>query len=210
MKGAASMALIPKNTCRKCNSQYSGLKNRCPYCGARRTVTSTRAAASTSSTVQGSHSRARAEANTKWQIIFGGVLLVAVVVSVIILITVSLKNRAEKAPEGTPAIPSTDITPFVPTMPPTAPPVETPTVSSITITFLDRPSEGFSVDPGAQVQMGAQVYPLDAEAEVTWKSSNESIFIVDSTGLVTGVSTGSATLTATCGAVTAECPVWVR
>lgn len=205
------MALIPKNTCRKCNSQYSGLKNRCPYCGARRTVTSTRAARPTSSTVQGSPSRARAETNTKWQIIFGGVLLVAVVVSVIILITVSLKNRAEKAPEATPELPSVEITPFtMMTPPPTEPPVNTPTVTSITITFLDQESTGFSIDPGQQIQMGAQVYPLDAEATVTWKSSNESLFTVDSTGLVTGVSSGTGTLTATCGAVTAECPVWVR
>lgn len=205
------MALIPKNICRKCNSQYSGLKNRCPYCGARRTVTSTRAARPTSSTVQGSHSRARAEANTKWQIIFGAILLVAVVVSVIILITVSLKNRAEQAPEATSELPLTNIiTPFVPTAPPTEPPAVTPTITSITITFLERDTTGFAVDPGAEVQLGARFYPLDAEATVIWKSNNESICTVDSTGKVTGVATGYTTVTATCGAVTAECDVWVR
>lgn len=204
------MALIPKNTCRKCNSQYSGLKNRCPYCGARRTVTSTRAARPTSSTVQGSHSRARAEANTKWQIIFGGVLLVAVVVSVIILITVSLKNRAEQAPEATPELPSTEITPFTMTAPPTEPPVETPTVTSITIKFLDDERKEFAMDPGQEIQLTAQPYPLDVEAEVIWKSTNESILTVDSTGKVTGVSSGMASVTATCGAATAECNVWVR
>ena len=29
------MAVIPEITCRRCGSKYSGLRNRCPKCGAR-------------------------------------------------------------------------------------------------------------------------------------------------------------------------------
>lgn len=136
--------------------------------------------------------------------------MVAVVVSVIILITVSLKNRAEKKPEETPAIPSTDITPFIETAPPTEPPVITPTVTSITIMFLGDERTEFSMDVGQDIQLTAQVYPLDAEASVVWASTNESILTVDSTGKVTGVASGWAYVTATCGAVTTECNVYVK
>ena len=30
------MGIIPRVTCRRCGRQFSGVRNRCPYCGTRR------------------------------------------------------------------------------------------------------------------------------------------------------------------------------
>lgn len=58
----------------------------------------------------------------------------------------------------------------------------------------------------------ATVFPENATNQgVTWSSSNESVATVTSTGLVTGVSSGTATITATVdGGKTAACSVTVR
>lgn len=205
------MALIPKNTCRRCHHQYSGLKNRCPYCGTKKTNSSTRTAAPTASAQQGSSARERADSNARWQMIFGGVLVAAVILAVIVLVTVSLGNRAEKEAEA--AQPSEVIeTPAVVTTPPppTATPTPTANVTSITITFLGSETTEFAMNPGDTIQLKGNPYPLDVNATVEWISSNEAILTVDETGLVTGVSSGWATVTATCGAVSAVCDVWVR
>lgn len=205
------MALIPKNICRRCHHEYSGLKSRCPYCGTRKTSSSTRTARSTASAQPGTSARARADANAKWQMIFGGVLLVAIVLAVITLTAVSLSRRQEQPDDSIASnepieTPETVETATVTTPPPT----ETPNVTSITLTFLGSEISEFSMDPGDQIQLDANPYPLDVNATVEWSSSNEGILTVDDTGLVTGVSSGWADVTATCGAVTATCQVWVR
>lgn len=53
--------------------------------------------------------------------------------------------------------------------------------------------------------------PADATdiPSVTWSSSNSGIASVSTTGAVTGVAVGSATITATCGAFTSTCKVTV-
>lgn len=206
------MALIPKNTCRRCHHEYSGLKSRCPYCGTRKTSSSTRTARPTASVQPGSSARARANANARWQMIFGGVLIVAIVLAVITLTAVSLGNREKKQAEAVSpsSAPIETPEPIDTPAPTTAPPTETPNVTSITITFLGSETSEFAMDPGGQVQLKANPYPLDVNATVEWKSSNEGVMTVDDTGLVTGVSSGWADVTATCGAVTATCKVWVR
>ena len=43
------MGLIPEITCQRCGFKFSGLKTRCPKCGAPRAHQTTRAAATTAS-----------------------------------------------------------------------------------------------------------------------------------------------------------------
>lgn len=205
------MALIPPNICRRCHHEYSGLKSRCPYCGTRKTSASTRTARPTASAQQGTGARARANANAKWQMIFGGVLIIAIVIAVIALTAVSLNNREEKQAAVSPSADPIETPEIIETpTPTTVPPTQTPNVSSITITFLGSETSEFAMSPGDQIQLKANPYPLDVNAVVEWKSTNEGILTVDETGLVTGVSSGWADVTATCGAVTATCKVWVR
>ena len=54
------------------------------------------------------------------------------------------------------------------------------------------------------------IYPYNAtDRNVSWSSSNNAVASVDQQGNVTGVNTGSATITAKVGELKAECIVTV-
>ena len=207
------MGFIPTITCRKCRRQYSGLLKKCPHCGTRRQSVSTRPAATTDSVQKGTAASARALENNQWQLIFGLILLAAVMLSVIVLITAGINGREEAAaPTDDISLlsppPSTAVT-ETPTPTPTPTPVVAPT--SVSIYFLTDPVEsGFTTIVGESVQLNASVYPLDIASVVEWRSTDESVFTVDQTGKVTGKGAGTATLIASCGGIQDECQVIVR
>ncbi|MDE5871450.1 MAG: Ig-like domain-containing protein, partial [Muribaculaceae bacterium] len=63
---------------------------------------------------------------------------------------------------------------------------------------------------GETVTLGATVIPENTtDKTVTWTSDNEEVATVDAEGKVTAISLGEATITATCGDVTATCMVTV-
>lgn len=64
-----------------------------------------------------------------------------------------------------------------------------------------------SISGSSTVTLTATTTP--AGGTVTWTSSNTAVATVSSAGVVTGVSNGSATITATCGDVSATCAVTV-
>ncbi|MDE5828965.1 MAG: Ig-like domain-containing protein [Duncaniella sp.] len=73
---------------------------------------------------------------------------------------------------------------------------------------LSSDSEELTV--GESVELTVTVTPDDTnDKTVTWISSNDEIATVDDNGKVTAVSEGTATITATCGDVKAECTVIV-
>lgn len=64
---------------------------------------------------------------------------------------------------------------------------------------------------GDSAPLTATVQPANvADKTIVWKSGNESVATVGTDGTVTAVSAGTATVTATCGEVTAECTVTVK
>ena len=91
---------------------------------------------------------------------------------------------------------STDrqLTPDLPTSPSFA--RGTPKVKSVSV----APSSA-SIAIGATVQLTATVSPPSGASLLAWSSSNSAVASVSSTGLVTGVSAGSATITASAGGV---------
>lgn len=60
---------------------------------------------------------------------------------------------------------------------------------------------------GATYQIGYQLTPADAEEEVVFSSSDETVAIVDEFGLITVNGEGSAIITVSCGSASAECEV---
>ena len=61
------------------------------------------------------------------------------------------------------------------------------------------------------IQLRATVLPSDAtDREVIWATSKPSVATVDNTGIVTAVSKGSATITASCGGKSTTCSVEVK
>ena len=90
-------------------------------------------------------------------------------------------------------------------------PAETP---SIPVTGITLDPKEASVREGQTVRLTATVSPENATNKaVTWTSSDETIATVDADGVVTGVSKGNATITATsqdtANPVTAQCQVTV-
>ena len=147
------MSVIPKITCRRCGREYSGLRSRCPYCGTGRSRSAERIPLRTSSENAGTPAAEHAAVNTKWQMLFGGILLIAVVAAVIVLITVSLnagKNASASAAPTPPATVSSaaPVTTPTPTPEPTPTPTPTPSVTSITITFLGSKRTEFAAKVG--------------------------------------------------------------
>ena len=88
--------------------------------------------------------------------------------------------------------------------------ISTGQVVNVTGVSLNKNSD--SIQAGTTTQLIATVAPSNATNQnVTWSSSNTSIATVNSSGLVTGVSAGSATITVTTvdGSKTATCAITV-
>ena len=63
---------------------------------------------------------------------------------------------------------------------------------------------------GETIQLEATILPEDTtDKNLLWNSSNQNVAIVSDNGLVTAISSGSATITVSCGEVTAECTIIV-
>ena len=202
------MSVIPKITCRRCGREYSGLRSRCPYCGTSRSRSAERIPLRTSSENAGTPAAEHAAVNTKWQMLFGGILLIAVVAAVIVLITVSLNAGKNASASAEPTPPAT-VTSAAPVTTPTPTPTPTPSVTSITITFLGSKRTEFAAKVGDEVPLSTTIYPTGGDQTVTWSSKDESIATVSDKGVVTGVGKGTTTITAECGGVKADCTVYI-
>ncbi|MEE0061840.1 MAG: Ig-like domain-containing protein [Oscillospiraceae bacterium] len=202
------MSVIPKITCRRCGREYSGLRSRCPYCGTSRKKSAERIPLRTSSANAGTPAAEHAAVNTKWQLLFGGILLIAVVAAVIVLITVSLNAEKNSSAAVDPTPPAT-VSSAAPVTTPTPTPTPTPSVTSVTITFLGSKRTEFAAKVGDEVQLSATVYPTGTDQTVTWSSKDESVAKVSDKGIVTGVGKGTTTITVECGGVKADCTVYI-
>ena len=202
------MSVIPKITCRRCGREYSGLRSRCPYCGTSRSRSAERIPLRTSSENAGTPAAEHAAVNTKWQMLFGGILLIAVVAAVIVLITVSLNAGKNASASAEPTPPAT-VSSAAPVTTPTPTPTPTPSVTSITITFLGSKRTEFAAKVGDEVPLSTTIYPTGGDQTVTWSSKDESIATVSNKGVVTGVGKGTTTITAECGGVKADCTVYI-
>ena len=106
------MSMIPEVKCRRCGATFSSMRSRCPNCGTRRVAQSGRAPSTTPGTVKGTASYERAETNTKWQMIFGLILVVAVILAVVVMVSTSLdgSDSSNKSTAITPPV----VTEYVP------------------------------------------------------------------------------------------------
>lgn len=66
-----------------------------------------------------------------------------------------------------------------------------------------------SVASGSTLALDAVLMPFGVKGDITWASASTNKATVDSSGVVTGVATGSSVITATAGGKTATCTVTV-
>ncbi len=82
----------------------------------------------------------------------------------------------------------------------------------IPVTGISIPDSEIDVETGQIHRLTAVLYPVDAtDQRVTWTSDNPTVASVDNNGLVTGITAGNATVTATTssGSFSATCSVTV-
>lgn len=183
------MSIIPEVKCRRCGRTYSSLKKVCPYCNTERVTQSGRTPATTASTVKGTASYERAETNTKWQMIFGLILVVAVILAVIVMVSTSLNDADGPSNNSkvTPPPASEDVMPSI-DIAPTPTPTPTPTIESVAIyNYMNRlgveskgeysPMLKLSDPNMLQMQISAVTYPvgLAQPQDIKWSCSDDSV-----------------------------------
>ncbi|MCL2126508.1 MAG: hypothetical protein FWH33_11070 [Oscillospiraceae bacterium] len=221
------MSIISEVKCARCDRKYSGVRSRCPHCGARRI---------------GSGKYSEEGDNSKGKMIVGILIMVVLVVAAGILLFTAPKDEddafaAETPPteteESTPPIPDENDVIDMPGIGPSvtppeseddetdAEPVDTapPGVTSVTITYAGYMKDDFTEPVGSKIPLKVRIEPPGAEYEedIVWKSSDTSVFDVvpAADGLscnVTIIGSGSArsaTLTVSIGDVSFDCIVRV-
>jgi len=234
------MGLIPQVKCNRCDRKYSGLRSRCPFCGARR------------------HKKGKRVSDTDnsvWKLIIGVLLLVVLIAAVVVLLVTSANDNNNDANSNTgntggsvssndgvtgtdspddpddpkdpddpgttddPDDPGTTDDPDDPgtTEDPVDPPA--PALTSVAITYGGRRlpyNEGtgiyeFSMKVSdAPLILKATTDPADYEGTPVWEISDESVATILQSGKVTPLKKGTATITVTIGDKTDSCLIRVN
>ena len=202
------MAVVNEIKCARCDRKYSGVRSRCPYCGARRIG-------------RGKYSEDSDNARGKMLI---SVLIMAVfTVGAAILLFSTPGDVSAQDPVEPPGLssPDDDVHALPPIVEPTPDPTPDPTpvikltVTSLTITYEGRKLDNeITVRRNEKVGLRVQVEPPEIlevnNLDIEWSTSNEDQFIINPVLIngyyygvdVTGVSSDrntTATLTVTVG-----------
>ena len=163
------MGIIPQTKCRRCGAVYSSMRSRCPNCGTRKVGQSTRATGTTPGAVKNTPAAARAESNVKWQMAFGLILVIAVMLAVIVMVSTSLETADIGVVRVTPTpmlIENQDNMPYVESAP-TPEPTPAPSVETIKILYMNTKDLTAEANwptmhvGDAPITLNAMVYPLD-------------------------------------------------
>lgn len=221
-------------TCRRCGETFSSMRSRCPNCGTRRVVQSSRTPGTTPGTVKGTAAYKRQDANAKWQLVFGLILVVSVILAVTVMVTTSLDGldgtvvRATPTPYVKPEVEAGSTLPEVYSAPtPTPEPerqIENIRVYSYTTDITDEknwPSLRLKSDAGYRMQLKVMILPSDIAiepGEVVWTCDDESVFTLtpdaDNPNVVwgeqIGAKAGGVQITATVRNKSASVRVYLR
>ncbi|MCR5664746.1 MAG: hypothetical protein K6G17_07745 [Oscillospiraceae bacterium] len=173
------MKIIPEVKCRRCGESFSALRSTCPACGTRRVAQSSRTPAATPSKNAGTAAYERANVNAKWQLIFGLILVAAVILAVIVMVSTGLNDenygteKEKDTKEKTDTVETQAPEETAPTQPPAPTPAPTPTpqVQSIEIRYRwdDKKRDDISVSVGDETPLYAYYTPTDIQgAKVVW------------------------------------------
>ncbi len=191
------MGFIPEITCRRCGQKYSGLRNRCPNCGTPRQNQPNRVPYTTASATPNTAASRRAGADIRWQLIFGGILLIAVILAVVVLIAGGGKDSGANSgnkpsvtanPGSQIVYSAADLPTPSPSPDPTPEASPTPSIEQMAIAFLNNSVKDHSLtltNAGElSIDLDLNIFPNQENPAVVWRSSNEKILTVDDRGIV--------------------------
>ena len=218
------MGMIPQVKCRRCGATFSSMRSRCPNCGTRVVSQSSRSPGTTPGTIRGTAAHDRAETNTKWQMAFGLILVVAVILSVVVMVTASLEgmDNANVKVTATPALLS-ELAPQIEAAP-TAEPTPMPKVEAIKILYMNTkdltPENAWpTMHVGESININAVVYPMDIlNPVIEWSiSDTEGTYMTltqkdDGTVdlMCTGSVSGGVKVTASCNGTSQTITIYCR
>lgn len=209
------MGLIPKVRCSRCDKSYSGLKNKCPYCGAHRGRGGKRATDT-------------GDAAARFMIKM--LLLLALVAAVISMIFINFDDEPSGGTisggtpgiiQGTPAPESGEDGEETPTStptltpPPTPPPIEA-TSLGIRWQFWSEGVNEMTIRVGDVIEVWAHIFPTDASGVPNWSTSEGTVanLLVNHEDLrrasIEGRSVGTTTIAVVVDGLEAEIIVRVR
>jgi len=206
------MGLIPQVTCRRCKHKYSALRQHCPKCNTRAVRQSSRVPGTTPESVEGTAANAKVAENRKWQLIFGGILIAAVIIAFIVMIAVGVNNADGSRTDNRPNVPEMSAVP-TPEATNTPAPEATPEITQLQIYYYsdDKTGSGFTATVGSKTPLIPRWYPQNLlDVEYTWSSSDEAVATIGEDGVVNAVGTGTATITLTCYGMSVQTTVYVR
>jgi len=206
------MAIVNEIKCARCDRKYSGVRARCPYCGARRAG-------------YGKHADNSNKDRVKMIVCVMIMAVFTVAAGILLFTTPADADNQNGQNDSSIASPDIDIdsveghhqeTAPEPTPTPEPTPEPPPEVQSATIRYETSSRTEFSVSVGETVPINVIWSPSEAtDPVISWSSSDEEKFQVVPTQLdqvrvnVTGVGVGSATLTVIVDGVEQTCTVHV-
>ncbi len=170
------MKIIPEVKCRRCGESFSALRTTCPSCGTRRVAQSTRTPAATPSASAGTPAYERSNVNTRWQMIFGLILVVAVILAVVVMVSTGLNDQSygtaktSAKPNKTQTVEETPEAAPTPELVPTPTPSPTPNIQTLEIvyTWEDRKIDDVTLKIGEKLPLYARILPSDITGNVEW------------------------------------------
>jgi len=216
------MSIISEIKCARCDRKYSGIRSRCPYCGARRI---------------GRGKYSEDADNSRGKMLIGVLIMAVLVVAAGILLFTTAPPPAPDNSASAMSPPATEPTlseienstmPGINSVPPEtespSPTIESPStppplqVRSVAIVYGPKNVVKTDVTEkiGVKLPLKALIEPIGTTDEITWTSSNEKVFTVTKTTTdgtqinMVGVGVGTATLTVSVGGVEAKCVMRIK
>lgn len=83
-------------------------------------------------------------------------------------------------------------------------------IADVEATAIALDQTALELEQYKNAKLTATLTPVDATTTVTWASSNEAVATVSSKGVISALTTGTTTITATAGELTATCAITVK